>query len=166
MAEDIVVWRVRAREDREEELFVPGGCEGFLLMDGGEALTLLPGPHRLGPGCRALALRCGAVCEGVAGAAARSGARGWFGFRCELISPRRFVRRQGEALLAGEDGDELLTKLARAALLETMEESGARGSRPMWADCRYRLDRKLLDCGWRLTGFRPERWIDRKEVPA
>ena len=159
----IVTMRMGAREYKSEEILITGGEEGFALTSDGELLSLPSGCHRLTAGDRAIVLRRAAACECVAGAGEASGPHGWFGFRCELICARRFVSRFRENLLEGVAAEDLLTRMARQCLAEALV---CDGQSRVWTSCRCRLERALLDNGWRLTGFRPGRLDRGEEVSA
>ena len=134
--------------------------EGFLALPGGEVLTLLPGDTLPAlPGARLIAVAVGAGCRVDAGAGGvplpGGGALGgWASFRCELLSPRRFVTRHLEALLEGRDPEALLTLCLRGAL-ESGFAACAGNRAALWGECRRRAADALLDAGWQLTGFRP-----------
>ena len=171
MKDEIVTLR-RGAEDcyKEETLWVRLGEEGFLLTPSGDLLTLLPGRHRLPAGGRAVALRSGAPYVGVAGAGdvpAPGGGTlgGWVRFRCALISPRRFAARCGEALLGGASAGALLTEAVRRALEEGLR-GGAEAPAARWRRCREAARQNLLERGWQLTAFRPERLERGGEVSA
>ena len=93
MEERIVTLRRCVDVDHKEELLIGEGEEGFLMTGASGLRTLPAGLHRWNADCDALVFRCDAIYEGVAGAGEGKGARGWFSFRCTLLSPRRFAGR-------------------------------------------------------------------------
>lgn len=169
MKNRIVTLRKDVEAYKTEEILIADGEEGFVLTLDGELLTLPSGCNRLPAGSRAFALCRMAACEGVAGAGEAPGLRGWFCFRCVLLCPRRFALRYQSALLDG-DAEAVLTSLAREALNEAMNiaqaDGGSARSEKLWTECRRILERRLLDCGWQLTRFRPCRLIRGGEVSA
>ena len=117
-------------------------------------------------GKRACLARIGRQAEfsGVAGAGDipwgdRRTAGGWYSFRCRLLSPRRFAVSSREALLEGKPACDILTGLARQSLSDAIRETAGPKARSgqVWQACRRALGTRLLDLGWELDDFAPQR---------
>ena len=93
------------------------------------------------------------------------GRKRWGGFfllSCRLISPRRFALSNGQMLLQGQSGTEILKRKLRRMLgveiRRMMLETGRMervNSCDSWKTIRTRAEETLLREGWKLTAFLP-----------
>lgn len=139
--------------------------ETYIMQPFGTVRAVLPGETTALP---SVTIVRDEVIDGMAGTGgeAVSGVRlgGWVQYRCRLISARRFAQRCGHQLLEGESAQDILHDALRKALttafaetLSVYPETGAAMHGAAWQAGKNHAEDALLDCGWKLTQFRPGR---------
>lgn len=139
--------------------------EIFLLLPGGGVQSVLPGSAASIPSNAAgvILLHRNAAVAGDAGACCQAFGRdrtlgGWCSYQCRLLSGRRFVSRHGAALLRGQSAKDVLTSCVRRALENAFSQADrAASSRQIWQQGKRLTEERLLDCGWQLERFIPQR---------
>ena len=157
--QDNICWRDTYWNNNEET---------FLICRDGAVQTVLPGKpvsQRMNAIGLITILRDVTV-QGSAGAYDISCAHdraigGWCSFRCRLLSARRYAKRFGGALLQGQSVQDTLTICVRQALTDVfVQMDPATPYRQIWMQSKRLTEERLLDCGWQLKCFTPQRLIE------